>query len=162
MTPRELQIINAFREFSMDAHAGQLRKDGKTPYFDGHIKPVADLVQSRTQFIFDGWVYICVALFHDIKENSIEYFNKNILNFKREVCNFITLKEFDTIMDAVDCITKKPNGEESYTNYLNRVRDNIYAKKVKLEDLTHNMSDLKPCNLKDKYDVSYWYLILTS
>jgi (p)ppGpp synthase/HD superfamily hydrolase len=43
------------------------------------------------------------------------------------------------ILDALDAMTHKPKGEETYDEYIERVALNYLARIVKIADLTHNM-----------------------
>lgn len=43
------------------------------------------------------------------------------------------------IIEALDAMTHRPKGEESYDEYIERVAQNYLARQVKIKDLTHNM-----------------------
>lgn len=63
------------------------------------------------------------------------------------------------VLSGVAAVTKNPvKGAESYLNYLIRVISHIYSRVVKLADLAHNSSDLKPGNMLDKYVLAQNFL----
>jgi hypothetical protein len=64
----------------------------------------------------------------------------------------------NTVHQGVKAISKKKKGEEDYVDYLFRVKTHKWARMVKIADLTHNMSDLAPGNLRDKYSISKYFL----
>lgn len=75
-----------------------------------------------------GYKTKIVALLHDVVEDS----NYTIEQLK---------KIFDNdIIEAIDLLTKKK--KQDYFEYLNAIKRNEIAKKVKISDLKHNM-DLK-------------------
>lgn len=97
------------------AHRGQTEKNGK-PYIN-HPLTVAGKVKTETEKI--------VALLHDVVEDSD-----------------ITLEDIakygfsEEVVEAVDAITKKEG--QTYGEYIEKVKTNIIAVKVKIADLTHN------------------------
>jgi len=100
----------------LEAHAGQVDKGGVS--YVNH--PIYVALQMSTE---DEKI---VALLHDVVEDSdlftIEYLRS----------------EFgDTIVDAVDALTKRVN--EPYVEYLERVKSNELARRVKVEDIKHNL-----------------------
>ncbi len=106
------------------------RDKGGEPYIK-HLLAVANGVESETEKI--------VALLHDsiedIEEIDGDYLRK--LGYSKE------------IVEAVEILTKKKG--EDYTVYLERVKQNPIARKVKLADLKHNsdISRLKEVTEKD-------------
>ena len=77
----------------------------------------------------EGYNEKIVALLHDIVEDTdVTVPDLKNLKFSKEV------------IEAVDVITKKKDQE--YFSYLDLIKNNNIAKKVKIEDLKHN-SDLK-------------------
>lgn len=99
------------------AHEGQYDKGGK-PYIL-HPLTVAGKVEKPEEKI--------TALLHDVVEDTD-----------------VTLEELSgtfppLIVDAVDRLTKKKGQGYSLEKYLEGVRENEIARKVKLADLEHNM-----------------------
>lgn len=111
---------------SVDKHKGQVDKGG-IPYIL-HPLYVMTKMETETEKI--------AAVLHDIIEDTDVTFNdlKNI-GFS------------DEVLSVLDCLTRR-NGED-YFNYINRIKTNRIAVKVKLADLEHNM-DLR--RIKDLTD----------
>lgn len=102
-------------KIATEAHKGQIDKGGN-PYIN-HPLQIASIMENETEKI--------VALLHDVCEDSettIEDLKQ--IGFSKEV------------IDAVIAITKKEN--EAYEGYIERVKENNIALKVKLADLEHN------------------------
>ena len=117
------------------AHANQFRKDGITPYFD-HPVAVANLVRK----------YRVAAILHDALED-----NPNItpeLLLEQEIS-----KEN---VEAVILLTRKVN--EDYFEYLNKIKQNPIARKVKIADICHNLTDDPSRNQVEKYTKALLFL----
>lgn len=140
-------------EFAKKAHSGQTRKDGKD--YITHLEAVAELAwvqlprQVHDEYLNGGrcidfvdYIYT-VAILHDtIEDTDVEY--KDIL------------REFGyTIADSVQALTRKE--DETYYEFIHRIANHWceIPKRIKLADLTHNMSDLEEGSLKDKYRFAY-------
>ena len=123
-------------------HAGQVDKAGEE-YFN-HPKRVAD------NFCEDDMVI--VALLHDVIEDTditLDYLKKEGFS--------------DAVLAALDAITKREG--ESYDQFIERVKDNPIALKVKMADLRDNMNVLRLPVLTEKdlqriakYHKAYKYL----
>lgn len=100
---------------SYKAHDGQLDKGG-VPYVF-HPFHVAEQ--------FNDEKHICVALLHDVVEDT-DVTIEDIANFGFD----------DEIVQAVKCLTK-PKGMD-YFDYIEIVKTNPIAIRVKLADLEHN------------------------
>lgn len=122
-----------------EAHKGQFRRDGKTPYHT-HPFAVANMMDTDDEKI--------VAYLHDVIEDTevelyVEYGNCYI-EYKGSL-NPISLE----IYIALQAITK---GEDEPTEaYLIRVAENKLATKVKIADMFHNMSSNPTEKQKQKY-----------
>lgn len=124
-----------------EAHNGQFDKGGKPYYL--HPFFVALNVKTIEEKI--------VALLHDVVEDTdVTFEDLKEMGFSFE------------IIEAVKAITK--NGE-SYEEYLRKVKENEIARKVKMEDIKHNMdlSRLSVITDKDlkrveKYKKAFKYL----
>lgn len=109
------------------AHTGQFDKGGK-PYIQ-HPLAVAALVDTEDEKI--------VALLHDVVEDSA-----------------ITLEDLSAagfpvlIVEAVKAITKTPGLD--YWEYLDSVKANPIARRVKMADLRHNMDLSRLSTVTDK------------
>ena len=124
------------------AHAGQVDKAGED-YFN-HPKRVAD------NFYEDDKVI--VELLHDVLEDT----DITLEHLKKEGFS-------DEVLAALDAITKREG--ESYDQFIERVKDNPIALKVKMADLRDNMNILRLPVLTDKdlqriakYHKAYKYL----
>lgn len=115
-----MELMEKALEIAMKAHDGQEDK-AERPYIE-HPMTVAEKMETEDEKI--------VALLHDVVEDSdisIGYLRKE--GFSEE------------ILSAVDSITKRKSEGEEYPEYIERLKKNPLAVRVKLADLDHN-SDL--------------------
>lgn len=118
------------------AHLNQKRKNG-LPYII-HPAAVAGMV--------DGARYKAVAWLHDVLEDT-------------SVTETELRKQFpDDIVDAVLSVTRQ-NGE-SYLDFVLRAKKDPIGRVVKRADIMHNLSDLTPGSLLDKYKMAIYILDL--
>ena len=114
-------IIEIARRVASRAHSGQHRRDGYTPYIN-HPTAVANKLAGEDA------VVIATAWLHDVLEDTNETSQ--------------TLYDAGIphgVIRAVETLTKTK--EVSYDEYLNGVKLNWIAKKVKVADMLHNLSD---------------------
>jgi len=105
-------------KIAVDAHKGQKDKNG-APYIL-HLIRVMEKGENESE-------RICGVL-HDIVEDTNWTFEQ------------LEQEGFDVeIVDALKCITKESE-EEDYDHFINRVKENKTAIKVKLNDLQDNMN----------------------
>jgi (p)ppGpp synthase/HD superfamily hydrolase len=104
-------------QIAATAHAGQKDKAG-APYV---LHPIRVMMQMRRN---DEQI---VALLHDVAEDS----DWTVDALRKEGFS-------DAIVQAVDVLTKRPG--EDYSAYIDRVRHNKTAVRVKLADLGDNMN----------------------
>lgn len=120
-----LKLIKAFF-IALKAHRGQKDKAGRCYIFHPiNVALGVKGIRAKT-----------VALLHDVVEDSN-----------------ITTKELTKYFDndivlAVDCITKKKG--QKYQDYLEVVKNNELARKVKIADLTHNIDLSRLKNITEK------------
>lgn len=107
--------IDKALEMATKAHKGQVDKAGND--YISHPIYVADHCRSVNEKI--------VALLHDTLEDTKLSVDEIKNNFGH------------TVSDAVLALTKRP--DESYEEYLTRVKANPIARAVKIEDLKHNL-----------------------
>jgi (p)ppGpp synthase/HD superfamily hydrolase len=129
--------------FAKEKHKFQLDKADE-PYIN-HLMWVMDDMDSNVEKI--------VAILHDIVEDTDVEFE-----------DLIKLGFSDEIVEAIKAITKAKG--QDYDEYLEQVKKNDIARKVKLSDLYHNMDlrrlkeitelDLKR---KEKYEKAFECLI---
>lgn len=119
-------LVGKAIDISYNAHKGQYDKAGK-PYVN-HPIFVAGKMKTNEEII--------VALLHDVIEDT-------------DLTLECLIEEgySDEIIQAIDAITKRP--DEDYFEYIQRVKKNPLARKIKIEDLNHNM-DLS--RIKDPTD----------
>lgn len=111
------ELTNKALKIAYNAHHGQLDKAG-LPYIF-HPLYLAEQMSDE--------VTICVALLHDVLEDT----NVTIEELKKEFP--------DEIMTALQLLTRDKNTK--YFDYIRKIKKNPVATKVKLADLEHN-SDL--------------------
>lgn len=110
--------INQALEIAKNAHKGQKDRGGH----DYIYHPITVALHCETE---DEKV---VALLHDVVEDTDVTLDD--------------LQSFGTeIVMAVDAITKKEG--QTLEEYLNIVKDNEIARKVKIQDITHNMDSTR-------------------
>ena len=78
-----------------------------------------------------------IAILHDVVEDT-EYNLEKLKNmYFNDFCGFLGNTETNLIFNAIDVITRKK--DETYTDYINRVKLNKYATIVKILDLEDNL-----------------------
>lgn len=116
-------------EICYRAHAGQLDKGGMPYVF--HPLHVAEQMEDEYS--------TCVALLHDtVEDGGIELSELYEADFPEE------------IVRTVDILTRRK--DEPYMEYIERLKENSLAVKVKLADLNHN-SDMSRLNIITKWDM---------
>lgn len=141
-------------EYAHKKHAGQTRKNSGIPYIS-HPLAVAEIaeeiVESRGGGYLERELIRIVALLHDVVEDTDAELSDIAELFYDQNNEFIT-----KITAAIDALTKRDG--ETYLDAILRVRENKIARIVKIADLTHNMSDLKPGTQRDKYSLALYIL----
>ncbi len=108
-------------QLAKKAHAGQTRKDKKTPYFE-HVKEVASRVK--------GWDLKTVAILHDTIEDT------------KITDEFLLNKGFPKhIVDAVVALTKPKDCKDYLAEVRRKILPNKLARVVKISDNYANMRD---------------------
>lgn len=105
-------------EIALDAHKGQIRSYSNEPYILHPIRVMLLLIQPIDRI---------VAILHDVIEDHPNY-DKVIKN-----------KFTDEIYQSVKILTR--NKDEQYFDYINRIKINPIARRVKLSDLYDNLHD---------------------
>lgn len=115
-----MTLLAKCEQIARDAHKGQFRRDGTTPYIN-HVQAVVEAL--------DGdYEAMCVAWLHDVLEDSELTINDLQI---RGVPGQIT--------DSVWWITKRE--DDLYEHYLAKVKSNALSRKVKIHDMLCNLSD---------------------
>lgn len=120
-----------------EAHKGQFRRDGKTPYITHPARVVMRMESDEEK---------AVAWMHDVLEDTGR--TKQSL-WIQGVSN--------VVITAVMQLTR--NIEESYNEYLERVKSNDLARKVKLQDMLDNLSDSPTKYQIKKYGLGLYTLV---
>lgn len=155
-----------FREcyaLASDGHKYQKRKDGK-PYMS-HIGAVIELtyegVSKRCIYDEAKDLALSLAAVHDLIEDQPDYSFEDVTDIIDRYYKKDLPVECIEFKDGLCAITKKEQGTKNYTNYVDyvtRVKNNFYARFVKIADLKHNMSDLSTGNLREKYELTLFVL----
>lgn len=128
----KIDMLSEAKAISTKAHMGQSRWSG-LPYIT-HPEAVANSFEdNEVDCKIAAWL-------HDVVEDTGVSLTE------------LHEKGFSPIvLDAIALVTKKEG--ENYADFIMWIAksDNLVAKKVKLADLKHNMSDLKEGSMKDKY-----------
>lgn len=118
MQSTESKQVRLARAIATAAHHGQFRRDGKTPYLT-HVEAVAAAVSARAK---------PAALLHDVTEARPDFDSQ-----------FFRLNGISgTTVLAVMYLMH--NKKEPYMDYIQRIRLNRTATKVKIADIKHNLS----------------------
>jgi (p)ppGpp synthase/HD superfamily hydrolase len=120
---------NEMRLLAKAAHKDQTRRDGITPYFEGHVERVASAVEDRLKPI---------ALGHDLIEDT-----------DITIEDLIRLGYPPYIIRAIDLLTHKEGVPNSV--YWAGIASNHDATYVKIADIKHNLSDSPNERQKEKY-----------
>lgn len=118
------------QEIATQAHAGQFRRDGVTPYIT-HPEAVAS-------FFNKGSMAWQVAWLHDVLEDT--KWTKNDL---------AKAGMSDSVIVHVEWLTHRK--EETYAQYIARVARSYTSKKIKIADIFVNLSDSPTDRQKEKY-----------
>lgn len=112
-------LVQEARKLAQQAHAGQYRRDGKTPYI---VHPQA--VASRVRMPQEQ----AVAWLHDVLEDTaVTADDMRVFGIP------------DMIITAVELLTKRTG--QDYVVYLDAVAANPLARKVKIADMLSNLAD---------------------
>lgn len=134
------ELTDLAAQIATDAHLGQTRWDKKTPY----ISHPAAIARALIQGGFDE-DYVAVAWLHDVIEDTP-----------------VTAQDLldagipGDIVRSVQTISKKDG--QSYLDYILQVKQDTVAREVKIQDITHNMSDLKKGSMRQKYELAIYIL----
>ena len=122
-----------------NSHLGQFRRDGVTPYFDHLIAVTGRLAGEEDDVIATGWG-------HDLFEDT------------KTTAEYLRLKGIkECVIEAIEILTKRD--EVDYFVYLERVRNNHIARKVKIADMLSNLSDKPTINQIRKYCIGLQFLL---
>lgn len=127
-------------ELATKVHKGQIRENSGEDYIV-HPIAVADKFNDADRKI--------VAVLHDTIEDT-----------ELTLDDLKDLKLRPDLIHVIDLLTHKP--DQTYLDYLLHIRDVPMAKEIKVEDLNHNLSDVrKGCSercSRDKYIMALYIL----
>lgn len=153
-----MKHLESILAFATEKHKGQKRKDGKD--YITHPIEVARIAEemARKENKFsekEVEMIYCIGLLHDTVEsvNITERDLKEVLKSTELFTNY----EIEKIIEAIFDLTRASKNTP-VLNYLESIKGNRFAKIVKLADLEHNLSDLGPGDLRDKYHLCQYYL----
>jgi (p)ppGpp synthase/HD superfamily hydrolase len=115
--------------FATEAHRGQVDRAGR-PYILHPLRLMCHL-QSDTERM--------IAVLHDVIEDS-DYTLDDLRKMGYE----------EEIVEAVDCLTRRD--DETYHEFIQRIKPNRLARRVKLADLMDNM-DIRRAGLLQEKDL---------
>ncbi len=113
-------LINQAIAIAKHAHASQWRRDGITPYIM-HPRAVAERLKGESEAV------IATAWLHDVLEDSM--------------ISAALMREVGISDDVIEAVATITHGAESYPDYLEFVKANPIALKVKIADILCNMAD---------------------
>ena len=122
-------------DIATQAHKNQYRRDGITPYITHPI-----VVASK----FNDPILKSIALLHDVMEDS-----------DITVTDLLKQKIPINVVNAVNILTKRD--DETYLDYILRVKNNPYAMAVKIEDIKHNYPTTHKSK-QERYDMALYIL----
>lgn len=123
-------LIETAMQIAKRAHEGQTRNDKTTPYF---VHPLA--VAKRLSDAGESAEVVAAGFLHDVLEDT-----------PVSVCDMQAHGIPESVIEAVRLLTKKKGAEKiSNRAYIAAISGNVIARKVKIADMLHNLSD-KPSN----------------
>ena len=125
-------LTNEAMKIAYRAHHGQVDKGG-IPYIFHPYHLAEQMADEYTT---------CVALLHDVMEDTDTTFEELAAIFPKEVMDALTLLTHE---DGVD-----------YYEYVAKIKDNPIAKTVKLADLTHNSDQTRMAGMADPAALKRW------
>ena len=124
-------------DIATKAHGGQVRKFSGLPYVT-HPIAVAESLHYEDDKI--------IALLHDVVEDThltlLDLQNFGLDEYRSTCVWYLTHLDDKTYTEYINHVNK--SGDEGYDS----------ARRVKIADIKHNMSDLKDGCLKDKYELA--------
>jgi guanosine-3',5'-bis(diphosphate) 3'-pyrophosphohydrolase len=131
--------ITQARNFAKKKHAGQLRKNGKTPYFS-HLK---DVVKNLKKMKVTNKEIICAAWLHDTIEDTDTDFDSIKDRFGKNVAEIVVSVTKDNRLP-------KKQREMKYAKDLKT--SSAKAKLVKIADILANVNDAPNARRNTKWE----------
>src|SRR5579883_2608932 len=136
--PAAIELVSTAAAIARRAHAGQFRRDGKTPYIQ-HPEAVARRLAGDTKSEAVAWL-------HDVLEDT-EISPEELLAHGLPL----------DVVSAVVALTREKS--VPYEDYLRGVKENAIAKKVKIADIVSNLADSPTDQQIAKYAKALLYLL---
>lgn len=159
-----MDLVKLSLEIATKYHAGQTRWDKNIPYINHPIKVSEIAAEIYPKFYgncdsLDKLIVKCVGLLHGVLEDCNVTHEQLYLELVDGECDYNNQRIALAIIENVRAITKNPEKlVETYLEYILRVKSLPYSRIVKIADITHNSSDLKPGSMKDKYSLAKYIL----
>lgn len=127
-------LTNKAMRLAYAAHHGQVDKSGQPYIF--HPYHLAEQMTDE--------ITVCVALLHDVMEDTDVTYDMLAREFPKEVT------------DALLLLTHKEGTD--YYDYVRAIKQNPYAKAVKLADIAHNSDQTRMagCDHLPEEKLAYW------
>lgn len=126
-----MTLVQRAKWIARQAHAGQFRRDGVTPYIK-HPEAVAKKLSRESEEV------IAAAWLHDVIKDSNNT-PRSLRQLGVPMC----------VVTAVCLLTK--DTDEGYVTYLSRIKTNEMACKVKIADMLCNLGDEPTAGQVRKY-----------
>jgi (p)ppGpp synthase/HD superfamily hydrolase len=153
-------IVKIAFKIAEKAHRGQFRNDNKTPYITHPVTVMENLKKKLLRLKDDKilkyckWygknsfsILLCASLLHDVFEDT-----------KLTSKDLIKKRMPKKVVELVELLTHK--SEDSYLKYLLKIKYEVPARLIKIEDIKNNLSTLEPWNKskRDKYMLALYIL----
>jgi hypothetical protein len=142
-----MTLYETAKQIAIVAHSGKFRRDKKTPYITHVDKVLENLRDSDPEGVRWGDSLYAIAALHDVLEDCEEWTPERL-----EKAGI----PWD-VVEGVVVLTKKKN--ESYWNYLARVRQSEVCRRIKIADIQANLSDGPTARQVLKYAGALTYLL---
>lgn len=139
-------LVEAAREFATQAHAGQFRRDGVTPYINHPAKVVALLTETYQSLHKEpDPVVLAVAWLHNVVEDT-----------KFSAANLYDAGFPHEVVRAVVWLTKSQR--ETYEEFIAAIARDPIATLVKVADILANLRDDPTPKQVEKYTKAILFL----
>ncbi len=156
-------ILEFALEIATEYHKGQKRRDGKD--YITHPIEVVSILESRymTPNALANEIILIAGYAHDLAEDTSLTEDRFLRRFT-DLGYFADFSEQFFLLESILRMLHKGRFD-SYTDYITNlvkkdgdIQAKALAKRVKLADLAHNLSDLKPGSQRDKYELAKYIL----
>jgi hypothetical protein len=148
---------------ALEGHSEDRRKNG-VPYINhvGHVIVNSWEIIQADPYLAHNMVaadeILSLSACHDLFEDHPEAYSLDTIRRRLTTPGVTKHSDLNIIISGIDAISKKAKGTEEYADYVNRVARHAWARISKRADLKHNMGDLTPGSLRDKYSLTKFVL----